>query len=221
MTQINFNAFDYDPSQGASVCFPLADYKVEIQSAEMKLVKDNPSAGYLELSLRVLEGQLTGMAQADRLNIFHTNETPKLIAHRQLSAYCFAINRPYIQDTQQLIGGRLIATIGPQEDNPKYSEVKVVKCWDGSLPTKPPQGQPQGQQIVQPAPQAPASAPAWGSLPSQPPWNGQAPQMPAMPGQTAAAPPAPPVAPQWGNAPPPPAAPPAPAPSAMPPWLKQ
>lgn len=176
--QLNFNAYDYDPSQGSAICFPLADYKIEITAAEPKVVKDNPSAGYLELSLTVLEGDLRGMVQKDRLNLFHDKDVPKRIAHQQLSAYCFAINRPFVQYTTDLIGGRCICTIGPQENSDKYSEVKAVKCMDGSLPSRPvnsPQAIGEAARAAAPPapPQAPAAppAPAQVQAPTQPPWN--------------------------------------------------
>jgi hypothetical protein len=200
--QINFNANEYDPIQGTAVCFPLADYRVEITGAEPKVVKDNPAAGFLELTLTVIDGEMRGMNQKDRLNIFNPSEVAKRIAHQTLSAYCFAINRPYVQDTTQLIGGRLICTIGPQEDNPKYSEVKIVKCPDGSLPTRP-------QQQQQPAtiPPSTATAPAWGatappmappsvappSAPSAPPWVN------AQPGAPVSQPLAGPQTPPWAK----------------------
>lgn len=184
--ELKFNAHDYDPSQGGSICFPLGDYKFEITGAEPKVVKDNPNAGYLELSLTCVEGELRGQVQKDRLNIFSDKETPKRIAHQQLSAYAFAIGRPFLATTEQMLGGRLIATVGPQSDDPKYSEVKVVKCPDGSAPQRPP------QQGAAPAP-APASGQAWGGQPAaaQPGWASAAAPAPA------AAPAA--AAPPWGG----------------------
>lgn len=188
---LNFNAFDYDPIQGGSICFPLADYKLEITGAEPKVVKDNPAAGYLELALTVIEGDMRGLIQKHRLNLFNPNETAKRIAHQELSAIAFAIERPYLQTTEQLLGGRFIATIGPQLENEKYSEVKQIKLKDGTLPTKPAQG-PQVIQSQQPPPAAqlpvPASAaPLWGAsaapapaTPSAaPPWASGPPALPA------------------------------------------
>ncbi len=216
--QLNFNAFEHDPTQGGSVCFPLADYKVEITAVEPKVVKNDPGAGYLEISLTVLEGDLRGMIQKDRLNIYNPSEVAKRIAHQNLAAYAFAIERPYLQTTEQMIGGRLITTIGPQSDDSKYSEVKVIKCKDGTAPTRKDapaqQTQPQGQVMPpqQPAfPTAPApAAPPWGTpppttqqAPAQPPWGTTAPA--PAPAQTAPGPP-------WGNS--------APAPTNAPPWAK-
>ena len=212
--QLPFNAFDYDPTQGASVCFPLADYRVEITAAEPKVVKDNPGAGYLELSLTVTDGDMRGLTQKDRLNIFNPSEVAKRIAHQQLAAYCFAINRPYLQDSQQLLGGRLICTIGPQEDQPKYSEVKVVKCPDGSLPTRP-QQQAQDIQPPQAAPPPPPAAPAPTAPPAAQQW-GPAPVAPPVQA------PAPAAAPPWAAAQPVTGmgAPPAAAAPATPPWAR-
>ena len=181
MSVLNFNAYDWDPSQGSAICFPLADYKVEITGAEPKVVKDNPSAGYLELALTIVEGDCRGLVQKDRLNIFHTSEVSKRIAHQQLSAYCFAIGRPFVQQSEDLIGGRCICTIGPKDNNDKYSDVIVVKCMDGTLPTKqaqvqqpqatamPPQAPqaPQAQAVPPFAQAAPANAQPWGGVPQQ------------------------------------------------------
>src|SRR5271157_2083804 len=99
---LRFNAFDYDPSQGGSICFPLADYKLEITKVEPMVVKDNPGAGYLAISLTVVEGDLRGMVQIDRLNIYHPSEVAKRIALQSLAAYAFAINRPQLATTEQM-----------------------------------------------------------------------------------------------------------------------
>jgi hypothetical protein len=200
---LNFNAFDYDPSQGGAICFPLADYQLEITGAEPKVVKDNPGAGYLELTYTVIAGDLRGMTHSHRLNLFNPSEVAKRIAHQELCAIAFAINRPYLQTTEQLIGGRLVATIGPQsEPNEKYSEVKKIKCLDGSIPTKPAQGPQAIQAAPQPPPAAPAQAPPAAAAP---PWASSG---PAQAAPAAAAPP-------WASAPAQAA-----APTSAPPWAK-
>lgn len=213
--QLNFNGFDYDPAQGGSICFPLGDYRLTITKAEPMQVKDNPGAGYLAITLTVVDGDLKGMTQVDRLNIFNPSEVAKRIALQQLAAYAFAIGRPQLATTEQMIGGNLIATIGPQADNPKYSEVKTIKCPDGSLPVNPNKGgnnqqaAAQRQEVQQQAPpanqgwgtQAPPAAP-----PADPgPWAGN--QAPASAGT-----------PPWAGAGGGGAS--APAQSATPPWVK-
>ena len=216
--QLQFNAFDYDPSQSGGICFPLADYKVEITAAEQKPSKNNPANGLLELTFTVLDGELRGLTHAYRMNIYNTNEVAKKIAHNELAAVCFAINRPYIQDSDQLLGGRLLATIGPQDNDPKYSEVKLIKCPDGSMPTRPQQAaapvqappqppQPQPAAPPQPPPQPPPQAPPATAAPAQaPPWNGA---------------PAAPAAPAWAAQVPPPPTNAQAVPGAVPPWAKQ
>ena len=209
--QLPFNAFDYDPTQMLSMSFPLADYPVEITHAEPKIVKDNPGAGYLELTLTILDGQYRGMAQQHRLNLFNPSEVAKRIANQELAAICFAINRPYLQDSSQLIGGRFLATIGPQDDNAKYSEVKVVKCPDGTLPVRPAQGAPapqaSGTMAPAPPPTQPTAAPQWG------------PPQPSVP--PAVPPPSAPSAPPWASAQQQGTNPPAPVPAGnMPPWSR-
>lgn len=185
--QLDFDANQYDPTQGGGICFPLADYKVEITAAEAKSVKDNPNAGFLELTLTVVEGEYRGTAQKDRLNIFHTSEAAKQIAKRSLAAYCFAINRPFVQDTEHLIGGRCIVTIGPQADDSKYSEVKLIKCMDGSMPTR--SQSPHGTQVLAPVavPNGsggpPVTVPSGVTSPAAPSWANQ---------QSVANPPSPP-----------------------------
>ena len=206
--QLNFDAFQYDPTQGGSVCFPLADYRLEITKVEPAQVKDNPGAGYLAIHLTCVDGDLKGMVQIDRLNIYNPSEVAKRIALQQLAAYAFAIGRPQLATTEQMLGGKLVATIGPQADNPKYSEVKVIKCSDGSLPVNPQKRGTQPAAQHAPAPPADSGQPTWAAsaqppaAAAAPPWGGQ----PAAP--VAAAPP-------WGS--PAAGAPPA---SAAPPWAK-
>ena len=226
---LNFNANDYDPAQGGAICFPLGDYQIEITGATPKVVTNNPGAGYLELIYTVIAGDLRGMTHAHRLNLFNPSEIAKKIAHQELSAIAFAINRPYLQDSNQLIGGRLIATIGPQmEPNDKYSEIKKIKCLDGTLPVRPVAGQAPPQQTAPPqqyaAQPAPVAAAPWGAPPDNPspaqnaayavqsaPVNVTAPTYAAAPQSTA-------VAPPWANQ--------GPSPNAIntaiatPPWAK-
>ena len=205
--QLNFDAFQFDPTQGGSVCFPLGDYRLEITKVEPMQVKDNPGAGYLAVHLTCVDGDLKGMVQVDRLNIYNPSEVAKQIALKQLAAYAFAIGRPQLATTEAMLGGRLICTIGPQTDNPKYSEVKVVKCPDGSLPVNPNKGG--GAQQSQPIQQQqPAPTQGWGNAAPQTA-SAPAPGTPWTGGQPAAEG----AQPAWGGTQ-------APAASNQPPWAK-
>jgi hypothetical protein len=191
--QLQFDATNIQPFEQGGVCFPLNDYPFEIVKAELEPVKGKPNCGMLVVDLKVMDGQYKGMVQKDRFNLYNDNPKAVEIAQRQLSSLCHSIKRLQIQDTTHLIGGRGIATIGPQDDNDKYSEVKAYKDVEGRVNGK---GEPM------PAP-TPVDAPAQAQ---QAPWSAQGTQAPAQATQ-------PPANAAWGSAAPAPA-----SGSAAPPW---
>lgn len=199
--QINFDATQHDPSQNVSVCLPLGDYPFTVVSAEVEQVKDKPNEGLLKVGLRIENGPYRGVIQLDRFNIYNSNPQAVQIAYKELSALCHVINRLRLGTEQDLVGGQGLATIGPQANNDKYSEVKQYKYINGALPGANGQAQQQPAQQAQPASAFPPAAQA----PSAPPAFGGAPQ-----GGFQAAP-----APAFGGG-----APPAAAPSNLPPWAK-
>lgn len=185
---------------------PLADYHVRIVESEFKPVKDTPNAGFLELTMEILDpGPYAGRKIPYRLNMIHPNAQTVDIAYRQLSAVCHVTGQFQIQDSRQLHNIPFVATIGPQANNPQYANVFAVKDINGVVPGK------AGATQAAPAPaQAPPAAAApWGAPPPAAapaaPWGAPA---PAAPAAAAAA------APAWGPPPvaqAPPAAAPAPA----------
>jgi len=180
--QLNFNAQQFDPRQSASAfCFPLGDYLMEIVKIEPVETKDSTPQhrkGFLEVTLKCLQGEHAGQIQIDRLNLFGQGEDATRIASQNLAAYCYIAGKPSISDTNELVGTKLIATIGPQINNDKYSEVKVRKDLAGNPPV---QGKPCAPQSgglqTQLMDSAPASAQGqnapWSSpqQASQPPAN--------------------------------------------------
>lgn len=206
---LNFDASQIDPRQSrGGICFPLADYPVEIVSVEAVAVQNSKDKGMLVLGLKVLDGEYRNQIQEDRLNLYGQAEVPMRIAYQHLSAICHATSKLRIGDSSELIGGRFIATIGPQDSpNEKYSEVKLVKDLAGNIPVAGQAVAPQNTPIAAavPATQA-ASAPAAAASP----WNNPA----AAPAPSTA--PAPGGAQSWatgGGAA-------APAASAAPPWAR-
>lgn len=171
--QLNFDATTVDPSQGTAVRFPLGDYPLEIVKAEAVPVKDNPNKGMLVLTCKVIDGPMKGQEYGYRFNLYNDSETAVRIAYQQLSAVCHVTGRLRIGMAEELIGGRFIATIGPQEKDGKYDEVKKVTDMAGNGPVR-------GQMpttaapATQPAYQAPAPAA------NVAPWANQnaAPQLP-------------------------------------------
>lgn len=133
---LNFNALTVDPAQGSATLFPLGDYLCEIVKVEPTPVKDAPEKGMLVLTLKVLEGEYKGSTQEYRLNLFNPSEQTVSIAYKQLGAVCLVTGKGGLTDSSELVGGRLLATIGPQDKNDKYSDVKKVMDVLGGSPVK-------------------------------------------------------------------------------------
>lgn len=133
---LNFDATQVDPRQSkGGVCFPLAEYPLEITAIDAVAVKDQPTKGFLEISLTVLDGQYKGQVQIDRLNLYGNTETAMRIAYQRLSAYAHIAGKLRVADSNELLGTKLIALIGPQDaPNEKYSDVKQVKDLAGNVP---------------------------------------------------------------------------------------
>lgn len=193
--QLNFDATQVDPSQSTSVCLPLGDYFFTIVSADVEAVKDKPNEGLLKVGLRIEDGPFKGVVQLDRFNIYNSNPQAQQIAYRELSALCHVTNKLRLATEKDLLGGQAMATIGPQQNNDKYSEIKQYKYTNGALPGANGSAQPQQQQAAQPAPAfgAPAASgpafppappasqpqPAFGSAPAQPSFGSQPSSAPA------------------------------------------
>lgn len=193
-----FNAQQYDPTQGVG-SLPIGKHPVIVESSEVKANKAN-DGGYLQLNLRIIDGPQAGTTGAYRLNLYHTNQQTVEIAHRQLSAICHVVGVFMVQDSSQLHNLPFLVEVGPQKNDPAYTEVKKVYDMNGNEPGKAGQGaalaqpqqpagfgqQPQGQGGFGGQPQQqPAQGGAWGQQP-----QGQQPQQ--QPAQGGAA---------WGQQP--------------------
>jgi hypothetical protein len=130
-----FDPRTVDPSQFTSI--PLADYKCVIVGSEPKQ-NSAGTGGYLQLDVKIIEGQFAGSVVPDRLNLFHTDQTTVNIAKKRLSAYAHVVGMGVgpLQNSGQLHDRPFVATIGPQEKNPQYNEVKLVKDLQGNIPGK-------------------------------------------------------------------------------------
>ncbi len=193
-----FNAQQYDPTQGVG-SLPIGKHPVIIESSEVKANKAN-DGGYLQLNLRIIDGPQQGTTGAYRLNLYHSNQQTVEIAHRQFSAICHVIGVFQVTDSSQLHNLPFLIEVGPQKNDPRYTEVKKVFDMNGNEPGKagagapaaqPQQQQPQGQPngawggAPQGQPQQPAGGAAWGGQQQppqggQPAWGGQPAQQPAQ-----------------------------------------
>jgi hypothetical protein len=150
-----FNPMQHDPSQGSG-SLPIGKHPVIIESAEVKATQDNTS-GYLQLNLKVIDGQHAGATGPYRLNLYNQSQKAAEIAHKQLSAICHAVRvfqlGPDGTQVQYLFNQPFIIEVGyqrgeePGPNNPDakgYTEVKRVFDAQGNEPGK--QGAAQGQQ---------------------------------------------------------------------------
>ena len=102
MSQLNFDASQVDPQQSFDP-IPAAWYKTMIVASEMKPTKDQQGA-YLQLQLKVIDGEYTNRVVFARLNVQNRSQVAQEIAYKQLSAICHAVNVIQVQDSQQLHG---------------------------------------------------------------------------------------------------------------------
>lgn len=154
MVALNFNAQQFDPRYGGGGGLPAGKYKGVIVNTVSSENKDR-TGGYLALELTPIEGPLAGTKHTDRLNLWHQNPQTVEIANKQLSAYCHVLGVFQVADSQQLCNIPFVFEIGPQKDNPQFTQVVAIYDVNGNEPGKAgagpqpgagaaPQGQPQG-----------------------------------------------------------------------------
>lgn len=215
MAQLNFDATQVNPDQSFEP-IPAGWYNMMITESEMKPTKDGNGA-YLQVTLKVVDGQYVGRQVFDRLNLQNQNPVAAEIAYKRLSAYCHATGVIQVQDSQQLHGIPFKARVSVRTDSTgQYepsNEIKAVKHINEDTGTTaapaqqgfqapaqqaPQQGFQQPQQAPQqqwqqpPAQQAPApqqqfQQPAQQPAPQQAPAQGGAQTPPWMQGQQAPA----------------------------------
>ncbi len=135
---------------------PPGNYNVGIESAEAKPTKNDANQGYLELKLKVMDGQHANMyAPSIRLNLWNASEKAREIADAELKSITIATGAGAIDDSNQLIGKMMQVTVRPQKDS-QYSE---------SVNPKPYGQAPALQQHQAPAGGQPGFAPQGGYAP--------------------------------------------------------
>lgn len=162
MAQLNFDARQVDPQQSFEP-IPAGWYNMMIVESEMK-PSSNGQGAYLQLSLKVVDGQYADRQVFDRLTLQNQNPVAAEIAYKRLSAYCHATGVIQVQDSQQLHGIPLKARVSVRTDSTgQYdpsNEIKAVKHINEEAGTTaaPAQGgfQAPAQQGFAPQQQAPA-----------------------------------------------------------------
>lgn len=171
-----FDASQFDPTQGVSQ-LPVGKHPVICFASEVKANKAN-DGGFLQLSLRIIDGPCSGQTGAYRLNLYSSNQQAVEIANKSFSALCHVLGQFKITDSSQLHDIPFVIDVEPQKNDPSYTEVKRVYDINGNEPNRAGAGAPAAQpQQTQPAAQPAASS--WGGQP-----QGQ--QQPAAQSQPAA-----------------------------------
>lgn len=166
MASLNFNAAEVQPNTPMDA-IPAGEYKVEITESEMK--KTAAGTGeYLQLTLKVVEGNFANRLLWERLNLVNPNPTATSIAQATLSQICHAVNRMNISDSSQLHGIPMLARVIVKDD-PQYGAKNEVKSYKSAGVAQVPMGNPQPQ--TAPIGQ-PAAAPNQNTAsPSSPPYS--------------------------------------------------
>jgi len=139
-------------STGDFAPIPAGEYTVSIASAELTPTKDG-SGQYIKLKLNVIAPTHQGRVLFSNLNIRNQSAKAEEIGRQQLGAVMRAIGLAAIEDTDQLIGGTLIAKVDirTSEQYGAQNEVKAYKPLSGAAPAKPQQAAAQPQQAAAPA----------------------------------------------------------------------
>ena len=145
-------AEDLPQSTGDFEPLPAGLYTVSIASADLTPTKDG-SGQYIKLKLNVIAPTHQGRVLFSNLNIRNQSAKAEEIGRQQLGAVMRAIGLATIEDTDQLIGGTLIAKVDirTSEQYGAQNEVKAYKPLSGAAPAKPQQAAAQPQQAAAPA----------------------------------------------------------------------
>jgi hypothetical protein len=131
---------------------PAGEYTVSIAAADLTPTKDG-TGRYIKLKLNVIAPTHQGRVLFSNLNIRNQSAKAEEIGLQQLGAVMRAIGLATIEDTDQLIGGTLIAKVDirTSEQYGAQNEVKAYKPLSGAAPAKPQQAAAQPQQAAVPA----------------------------------------------------------------------
>lgn len=181
MAMLQFNANDVPPDKKFDP-IPAGWYNVMIVDSEIK-PNSAGTGNYLQLTVRVVDGQFAGRQIFDTLNISHPNAVAQDIAQKKLSAYCHATGVMQLNDSQQLHGIPLAVRVTIKNDptgqyDPR-NEVKAVKSVNEGPGPSPTIGAPMSAPALPPV--ARTAAPAVPHVPQQAaPAPSQAPAPAAM-----------------------------------------
>ena len=156
-----FKAEDHEEMRDDSP-LPVGKYFLEIEKAEVKETKNGEGVG-CDVQFNVI-GHVDDQSHKGRklfvwFNLRHSNEKAQKIGNAEFAALGRAIGKPIVQDSDELIGGTFIASVGIDKKDATRNVIKKYSSASGA------QAATQTQTAVRPAPQAPAPAAAGGKKP--------------------------------------------------------
>jgi hypothetical protein len=180
----SFDARSVKPNTGRPDPVPAGWYNVAIVQSEVKATRDKQGA-YLELAMRILDGQHAGHVIYDRLNLHNASQQAVDIAYGTLSAICHATGVMQITDSVQLHNIPLQARVIAKPATAEFEAGNDVKAYrsvaegqaagQGNAPAFG-AGGPQIPTFAPPANAAPANAaPSFSPPPAYPPAAGGVP----------------------------------------------
>ena len=156
-----FKAEDHEEMRDDSP-LPVGKYFLETEMAEVKETKNGEGVGcYVQFNVigHVDDQSHKGRKLFVWFNLRHSNEKAQKIGNAEFAALGRAIGKPIVQDSDELIGGTFIASVGIDKKDATRNVIKKYSSASGAQPAT------QTQTAATPAPQAPAPAAAGGKKP--------------------------------------------------------
>ena len=126
MAELGFQ-FKSDEVEGSSFeLLPEAEYVGMFTESEVKDTKAG-TGQYIQMKFEIVEGDKTGRVLFERLNIKNPNEKAVEIAYQTLKKICECVNKPNIQDTDELNNIRLIAKVVVDGEYNRIKSYKSIK----------------------------------------------------------------------------------------------
>jgi len=114
---------------------PPNDYKVIITKSEFKKTRAG-TGHYLSIQMKIIEGEYKGRILFENLNLDNPNPTAVEIANKALNTICKACNKVGVQDSEELHGIPMIATVAVTEatkTRPASNDIKFYAPVEGAM----------------------------------------------------------------------------------------
>ncbi len=161
MATLNFNAAEVEPTQSFDV-IPAGVYTAMIVDSDT--AQSRAGDNMLKLEFSIVDGEFTGRKLWMNLNLWHSKDTVREIAEKQLSAICRAtIGAVVLHDSQQLHGKPLKIRVTIRKDPTgayaDQNDIKGFEALEGASPALAMAAAPKAAAPKAAAPKPAASAP--------------------------------------------------------------